>query len=129
MQPGAVNWKFIVNGRVIYRARNSDAIKLFSRSVHRDKIQVYHNYPGSKTWDFVVDRTPSDWCECGRSYNDTFNGVEFKWIRKPDNMKYYKNIFKYFQAPTLCQHCYYLEEFKNNRWCPKYWRQQFELIK
>lgn len=76
-------------------------------------------------WRYVCDNIVSDRCVCGRLYTDTFNGLEFRWrdnaFATATSVEACKEIF---QAPDLCQICYYKAELAQGRFCPKWVKQQ-----
>lgn len=121
---GYTVWKFYVEGRgVIYKNTNKDALSLFLNFEDKYGMRIYKR-TGSG-WVHAADWIPRDNCVCGGSYSDTINGIEFKW-RNYNKWKTLEELTTLMNTPYLCQKCYYFAEWKENRWCPAFWRQRFE---
>lgn len=125
--PGRALWKFVFHdtGRVYYRPSNKRAVGYFYDCEKTRRPFSIYQRSQSGGWEYVADVTPSDKCQCGRLYTDTFNGREFKWrdsqFLTPRSMAECVNIFT---SPVLCQVCYYSKEYKEGRFCPKWVKQQ-----
>lgn len=123
---GHAVWKFLFpNKEIIYRNSHVAAVRYFYRNQERSFSIWTRDREGG--WIYVADNVVSDRCNCGRLYTDTFNGLEFKWrdsqFSTPTSVEDCKEIF---QAPALCQVCYYKIEFEAGRFCPKWVKQQLE---
>lgn len=120
---GHAVWKFKSPNWVMYKNSNPGAVSWFYNRIEENFSIWLRNREGG--WIYVCDNVVSDRCDCGRLYTDTHNGLEFKW---KDNSfaisTTVEDCKKIFQAPTLCQVCYYKGELAAGRWCPKWVKQQ-----
>jgi hypothetical protein len=120
--PGHAVWKFVFAHGVYYRNSNASAMKYFYDSREQDFAIYVRTIDG---WKWVSEHHYSDKCRCGRSYTDSFNGLEFRW--RDALLSSYKTVeecITIFDLPELCQICHYSNEYKVGRWCPKWVRQQ-----
>jgi len=121
---GKAVWKFVLSdGFPLYRNSNIIAAKWFTSNVMFTEFDIYSR---GNPWDFVASRRLSIKCECGRYYNQTIDGSEFKWVRPHKFDMNMEELKKFFSAPVLCQRCYYYEEWKAGLWTPRFYKQQFE---
>jgi hypothetical protein len=121
--PGHAVWRFKTSKVVIYRNSNRGAVQWFYANLNENFSIWTRNREGG--WSYVCDNIVADRCNCGRLYTDTFNGLEFRWrdnsFAVSTTVEDCKEIF---QAPDLCQVCYYRNELKAGRFCPKWVKQQ-----
>ncbi len=125
-QAGHAVWKIRTKDRVIYFNSNRRAVAWFYANIEKNfSIWVRSRESG---WVYVCDNVVSDRCGCGRQYTDTFNGLEFRWRNNSFTVSTtLEDCKEIFQAPTLCQVCYYKGELAQGRFCPKWVRQQITL--
>ncbi len=122
--PGYATWKFVINGKIIYRHKNADALKYYWNNRDQYSFTVYVRTKNG--WEFVARRQLSDRCQCGRSYDETANGEVFRFQEHPLVMTI-KALSELMSSPILCQVCYYKRELKEGRWAPKYVKKQLGL--
>lgn len=122
-QVGHAVWKFKTKENVMYCNSNRSAVSWFYANVEKNFSIWIRSREGG--WDHVCDNIVSDRCMCGRLYTDTFNGLEFRWrdnfFTVSTSVEDCKEIF---QAPDLCQVCFYKSELAQGRFCPKWVKQQ-----
>lgn len=125
MQAGHAVWKFKFHdtGNVYYRNSNASAVRYFYRN--EDRSFSIWTRSREEGWEYVCDNYVSDRCNCGRLYTDTFNGLEFRWRDSLFSVSTrVKDCKEIFQAPSLCQICYYKIEYSAGRFCPKWVKQK-----
>jgi hypothetical protein len=82
---------------------------------------------GRVPFKLVALHEMSENCQCGRRYNESHSGSRFAY----KNYDEYQDgtltgLIAFFEAPVLCQHCWYYKEWKAGRWVMRYWLQRFE---
>lgn len=125
IKPGMAVWKFVHKDSVIYRNSNNDALKYFWRIRDIKDAAVYARTP--KGWEYVFTSQPRAECGCGRQYDDTPNGEEFRWQDPGKFNRTMEDVRKIMTGPVLCMICYYKEEYYAGRWAPKFVKQQLRL--
>lgn len=126
MQPGHAIWKFKTVDKLIYRNSNRSAVGWFYQNKDKNFSIWIRSREGG--WKYVCDNVVSDRCICGRLYTDTFNGLEFRWRDNSFTISTsVEDCKEIFQAPDLCQVCYYKGELAQGRFCPKWVKQQLTL--
>lgn len=124
VESGHATWKFQLGERLIYRVKNIDALRLYWELRDRKSFSVYVRTING--WEYVATHNPSDHCICGRAYDDTPNGEQFKFQEHP--LEYtIAAMTDLMKSPVLCQVCYYRGELKAGRWAPKHVRKQLGL--
>lgn len=123
MHPGHAVWKFKTANNLIYRNSNRSAVGWFYQNKDKNFSIWIRSREGG--WLYVCDNIVSDRCNCGRLYTDTFNGLEFRWRDNAFTVSTsVEDCKEIFQAPDLCQVCYYKGELAQGRFCPKWVKQQ-----
>ena len=123
MQAGHAIWKFQNKDKIIYRNSNKSAVKWFYANIEKNFSIWTRSREGG--WEYICTNMPSDRCSCGRLYTDTHNGLEFRWRDNAFTVSTtVEDCKEIFQAPDLCQVCYYKGELKAGRFCPKWVKQQ-----
>lgn len=125
VQAGHAVWKFKFHdtGNIYYRNSNKLAVRYFYRNINRPFSIWTRGREGG--WEYVCDNVIADRCVCGRLYTDTHNGLEFRWRDNAfANSTTVEDCKEIFQAPDLCQVCYYKGELAQGRFCPKWVKQQ-----
>lgn len=100
-------WTIVHNG--IVRKGITNAVKFYN--IHSEEPMTIY-----KDGELILDYTPSDYCGCGRSYDDNPSGKVFKF--KNDLLQH--DQVKILQTPVVCMICYYENELAAGRWAPKY---------
>lgn len=122
-QAGHAVWKFKSPNWVMYKNSNAGAVSFFYNKINEPFSIWTRRKEGG--WEHVLDHSVSGRCQCGRLYTNTHNGLEFRWrdnaFMVSTTIEDCKQIF---QAPDLCQVCYYKKELAQGRFCPKWVRQQ-----
>jgi len=122
-QAGHAVWKFKTSDKVMYCNTNKHAVSWFySNSEKNFSIWIRSRKGG---WEYICDHIVDDRCGCGRLYTDTFNGLEFRWRNNAFAVSTsVEDCKEIFQAPDLCQVCYYKGELAQGRFCPKWVKEQ-----
>lgn len=124
VKPGRATWKFQLGERLIYRVKNYDALKLYWELRDRKPFIVYVRT--QQGWEYVATHEPSEYCICGRAYDDTPNGESFRFQEHPLEWTI-DAMTVTMKSPVLCQLCYYRGELKAGRWAPKHVQKQLGL--
>ncbi len=105
---------------------------------HRAMLALFRQKSQSKTpmtiykrsmqggWAFVVSLDFTEYCICGKNFNNSYNNEYFRAQNLPFFQINEQGLVAILTSPFLCQECFYKIEWENNRWVPKYWRWRFE---
>lgn len=122
-QAGHAIWKFKIGEKIHYSNSNKSAVSWFYANLEKSFSIWIRSREGG--WEYVCTNTISDRCGCGRLYTDTFNGLEFRWRNNAFTVSTsVEDCKEIFQAPDLCQVCYYKGELAQGRFCPKWVKKQ-----
>jgi hypothetical protein len=110
---------------VLYTNSHKAMLLLFFRLIDKDIDIYFRNING---WNFVLEHRPPDKCQCGRAYNYSSSGEDFR--RQQSNLVFgdsIANIIELMSSPILCQICYYKDEIRIGAWSPLWVRQQLGI--
>lgn len=121
-------WKFVFeSGKVYYAENNGHCLKTFHVIINKKiSADIYRRNPKGG-WIFITHIHQTDHCQCGQTYTNSQNSEYFRAQNTVLIYRNFKDIETIVKAPYLCQECYYRIEWQQGRWCPKYWKQKFEL--